>query len=122
MSQLFRMSNYTQLNQQKLLLLTDTKDLQLIGRRLARWGPASYWDVSRLVPFPSPPCHRVLLHCCSPGTTTLSQRLVPAAGLPKPALQKTTGNGEAPLASVVELFAFIFFFPQMSNTGADAPG
>lgn len=66
----------------------------------------SDWDVSSLVPTPSPSCHHMLPHCCS--ATQPSPQLVPAGALPKRALQKTDDGGGAALASAGQPFASSF--------------
>lgn len=64
--QLIYSSNNSQLNQQKLLLLTPKTHRSLGGNWPGGDQPLTDWDVSNLVPFPSPSCHLALPRHCSP--------------------------------------------------------
>lgn len=107
----FNISNYTQLNQQKLHLLTPKtpthwEETGRVGTRLLSTGICLQFGAIS-IPIPPPcPAPPLLIR-----TTTPSQRLIPAATLPKHAMKKTNDNGGAPLASVVQLFAsFLILF------------
>lgn len=107
-SQVFYLSHYTQLNQLKLLLLTPKTCSSLGENQAGEDWPLIDWDWLQFdaisIPIPPPcPAPPLLTHATVP-----SQRLVPAAALPKRAVQKTKYNGGGHLESAVQPFASFF--------------